>query len=56
MPSTRSASCTRKFQTFKNEDKFRRVGYGWCCKYYQWMKEVDSAKGRPKRLPPGLVS
>ena len=34
-----------EFQTFKNEDKFRRVGYGRCCKYYQWMKEVEGLRG-----------
>ena len=31
-----------EFQTFKNEDEFRRVGYGRCCKYYQWMKKVEA--------------
>ncbi len=34
-----------EFQTFKNEDEFRRVGYGRCCKYYQWMKKVEALQG-----------
>ena len=34
-----------EFQTFKNEEEFRRVGYGRCCKYYQWMKRVDALRG-----------
>ena len=34
-----------EFQTFKNEEKFRRVGYGRCCKYYQWMKKVEALRG-----------
>ena len=34
-----------EFQTFKNEEEFRRVGYGRCCKYYQWMKKVEALRG-----------
>ncbi len=34
-----------EFQTFKNEDEFRRVGYDRCCKYYQWMKKVEALRG-----------
>ena len=34
-----------EFHTFKNEEEFRRVGYGRCCKYYQWMKKVDALRG-----------
>ncbi len=34
-----------EFQAFKNEDKFRRVGYGRCCKYHQWMKKVEALRG-----------
>ncbi len=34
-----------EFQTFKHDDEFRRVGYGRCCKYYQWMKKVDALRG-----------
>ena len=34
-----------EFQAFKNEDEFRRVGYGRCCKYYQWMKKVEALRG-----------
>ena len=34
-----------EFQTFKNEEEFRRVGYDRCCKYYQWMKKVDALRG-----------
>ena len=34
-----------EFQTFKNEGKFRRVGYGQCCKYFQWMKKVEALRG-----------
>lgn len=34
-----------EFQTFKHEEEFRRVGYGRCCKYYQWMKKVDALRG-----------
>ena len=34
-----------EFQTFKNEEEFHRVGYGRCCKYYQWMKKVDALRG-----------
>lgn len=34
-----------EFQGFKNEEEFRRVGYGRCCKYYQWMKKVDALRG-----------
>ena len=34
-----------EFHAFKNEDEFRRVGYGRCCKYYQWMKKVEALRG-----------
>lgn len=34
-----------EFQSFKNEEEFRRVGYGRCCKYYQWMKKVEALRG-----------
>ena len=34
-----------EFQTFKNEDRFRRVGYGLCCKYYQWLEKVEALRG-----------
>ena len=34
-----------EFQTFKNDEEFRRVGYGRCCKYHRWMKEVDALRG-----------
>ena len=34
-----------EFQTFKNEEEFRRVGYGRCCRYYKWMKKVDALRG-----------
>ena len=34
-----------EFQTFKNEEKFRRAGYGRCCKYYAWMKKVEALRG-----------
>ena len=33
-----------EFQTFKNEEEFHMVGYGQCCKYYQWMKKVDALR------------
>ena len=34
-----------EFQAFKNEDEFRRVGYGRCCKYYQWVKKFEALRG-----------
>ena len=34
-----------EFQIFKNEEEFRRVGYGRYCKYYQWMRKVDALRG-----------
>ena len=34
-----------EFQTFKNEEEFRRVGYGRCCKYYQWRKKIEALRG-----------
>ena len=34
-----------EFQTFKHDEEFRRVGYGRCCRYYQWMKRVDALQG-----------
>ena len=39
------AAAYAEFQTFKNEEEFHRVGYGRCCKYYQWMKKVDALRG-----------
>ena len=26
-------------------EEFRRVGYGRCCKYFQWMKKVEALRG-----------
>ena len=34
-----------EFLTFKNDPKFRAVGYGRCCRYYRWMKKVEALRG-----------
>ncbi|MCY3752754.1 MAG: hypothetical protein OXG99_01530 [Alphaproteobacteria bacterium] len=34
-----------EFQLFKNDPEFHAVGYGRCCEYYQWMKNVDALRG-----------
>ena len=34
-----------EFLEFRNDVEFRTVGYGRCCKYYQWMKRVEELRG-----------
>jgi hypothetical protein len=34
-----------EFLTFKNDSEFRTVGYGRCCKYFQWMQKVEALRG-----------
>ena len=34
-----------EFLTFKNDPEFHAVGYGPCCRYYEWMKKVEALRG-----------
>ena len=34
-----------EFLTFKNDPDFHAVGYGRCCRYYEWMKKVEALRG-----------
>ena len=34
-----------EFLTSKNDPEFHAVGYGQCCRYYEWMKEVEALRG-----------
>ena len=34
-----------EFLTFKNDPEFHAVGYGRCCRYYEWMKKVEALRG-----------
>ena len=35
-----------EFLTFKNDPEFHAVGYGQCCRYYEWMKKVEALRVR----------
>ncbi len=45
-----------ELQQFKDDPEFRRVGYGRCCKYFQWMQRVEALQGQasPKEFMDGF--
>lgn len=48
-----------ELQRFKNDPKFHEVGYGRCCKYYQWSERVarlrDNTTGTEILIELGFV-
>jgi hypothetical protein len=37
----------QELMAFKNDNEFHRVGFGRCCKYYNWMQKVEKLREDP---------